>query len=136
MDEAGHFSMSHGAADIVVKKGGRPTICRQVHSIDPRFEKQSIPPVQGSKYPKFIGNEPFSLPILAPTKWVVSDERFGPLGGRGELSHQPVGYQIPANWADFANINGQSAEVDPEAPENGAFGAFKTKFAPVRKRRR
>lgn len=109
LTEAGHFMFSNPKT-ITVMLDGKPVTFKDVDMIDPRFEFHNLPPSEGSKMKKFVGESPFSLPLVSPqghqSGWLVSDERSSMMSGRGHWSDKPFGrYEdVPLNWAEKALI--------------------------------
>lgn len=109
LTEAGHFKFT-APKTITVMLDGEPVTFKDVAMIDPRFEFHNLPPSEGSAMKKFVGESPFSLPLVSPqghqSGWLVSDERSSMFSGRGHWSDKPFGrYEdIPLNWAEKAQI--------------------------------
>lgn len=111
LTEAGHIILSR-PQDFILMIGGKPTMVRGVAMIDPRLEFYNIPVPEGSpsKAKKFLGDTPFSLPLVGShgnvAGWIVSDERMAMMSGGGRWDAKPVGVQLPVDWPDRAIIMG------------------------------
>lgn len=111
--ESGHIRLKSPKL-ITVILDGEPVNFENVVGIDPRFEFMNLPPSPGSNLKKFLGESPFSLPLVTPegkqSGWIVSDPRKSMMFGGGQWSASPSGrYEdIPLNWADKALITDQT----------------------------
>lgn len=107
--EAGHCRFEDPKR-ITVLLDGEPVTFDDVAMIDPRFEFHNLPPGEGSKAQKFLGESPYSLPLVNPkgqqSGWIVSAERWSMMSGLAHWSDKPQGrYEdVPLNWADKALI--------------------------------